>query len=66
MCIRDSIIADAISESNFEYIGAPSPAGIPFALISIIAPHDEPAFLILNSIFPKFLTLIYLGKKMDF
>ena len=32
-----------MSESNFEYIGAPNPAGIPFALTSIIAPHDDPA-----------------------
>ena len=43
------IIAEAISASNFEYIGAPKPAGIPFTLTSIIAPHEEPAFLIQNS-----------------
>ena len=34
-----------MSVSNLEYIGAPKPTGTPDALNSIIAPHDEPAFL---------------------
>ena len=37
--------------SSFEYIGAPNPAGKPLALTSIIAPHEDPAFLILNKYF---------------
>jgi hypothetical protein len=36
---------EAISESSFEYIGAPNPAGTPLALISITAPQEDPDFL---------------------
>ena len=55
-----------MSESNFEYIGAPKPAGIPLALTSMIAPHEEPAFLTVSKYFSHILTLIYQDKKMDF
>ena len=39
------ISAAEISVSNFEYMGAPKPTGIPDALNSITAPQEEPAFL---------------------
>ena len=55
-----------MSESNFEYIGAPNPAGIPFALTSIIAPHDDPAFLILNKYFSQIFNIDLSGQKNGF
>ena len=40
------IIAIARSESSFLYMGLPHPAGTPVAITSIIAPTEEPFFLI--------------------
>mgnify|MGYP007071513402 CR=1 FL=1 len=39
---------EAISESSFEYMGAPNPAGIPLALISITVQHEDPDYLTNN------------------
>ena len=55
-----------MSASNFEYIGAPKPGGIPFALISITAPQDEPAFLTLNKYFSHKVIIDLSGQKKDF
>ena len=60
------IIAEAMSESSLEYIGAPKPAGIPLALTSITAPHDEPDFLIPNKYFSHNLIIDLSGQKNGF
>ena len=60
------ISADAISESNFEYIGAPRPAGIPFALNSITAPQEDPDFLTDNKYFSQSFTDFLSGQKKGF
>ena len=60
------IIAEAMSASNFEYIGAPSPKGTPLTLISIIAPQDEPAFLTARRYFSQSLTEFLSGQKKGF
>ena len=57
------IIAAARSISNFEYIGAPSPKGTPLALTSIIAPQDDPAFLIPSKYFSQSLITVLSGQK---
>ena len=53
----------ARSISNLEYIGAPSPKGTPLALISIIAPQDDPAFLIPSKYFSQSLITVLSGQK---
>ena len=60
------IIADAISESNFEYMGAPKPAGTPLALTSITAPQEDPAFLTLNKYFSQIFNIDLSGQKNGF
>ena len=60
------IIAAAKSISNLEYIGAPSPKGTPLALISIIAPQDEPAFLMPSKYFSQSLITDLSGQKNGF
>ena len=52
--------------SSFEYIGAPKPTGTPLALTSIIAPHEDPAFLILNKYFSHNFTIDLSGQKKGF
>ena len=59
------IRAAAMSVSNLEYIGAPNPTGIPDALSSIIAPHDDPDFLTAKRYFSHSL-IFYQDRKMDF
>ena len=60
------IIADAKSISNLEYIGAPRPTGIPSALISITAPHEDPAFLILSKYFSHNFIIDLSGQNKGF
>ena len=60
------IIADAKSMSNFEYIGAPNPTGTPLALNSIIAPHEDPAFLIASKYFSHSFIDFLSGQKNGF
>ena len=60
------IIADAKSISNFEYIGAPKPTGTPLALNSIIAPHDEPAFLMFSKYFFQSFNIDLSGQNSGF
>ena len=47
-------------------MGAPKPTGIPLALTSIIAPQDEPDFLILNKYFSHSFTIDLSGQKNAF
>ena len=48
-------------------MGAPKPTGIPIALSSIIAPHDEPAFLTASKYFShSFTEFLSETKEMDF
>ena len=60
------IIADAKSMSSFEYMGAPNPEGIPFALTSIIAPHEDQAFLILSKYFSHRFRTDLSGQNKEF
>ena len=60
------IIAEARSISNFEYIGAPNPIGTPLALTSIIAPHEDPAFLTLKRYFSQSFIIDLSGQKNGF
>ena len=57
---------EAISESSFEYIGAPNPAGTPLALISITAPQEDPDFLTPNKYFSQSLIIDLSGQKNGF
>ena len=57
---------EAISESSFEYMGAPNPAGIPLALISITAPQEDPDFLTPNKYFSQSLIIDLSGQKNGF
>ena len=52
--------------SSLEYIGAPRPTGTPLALISIIAPHEEPAFLIASKYFSHNFNTDLSGQKSGF
>ena len=47
-------------------MGAPKPTGIPLALISIIAPHDEPDFLMLSKYFSHSFMMDLSGQKNGF
>ena len=47
-------------------MGAPKPTGIPLALISIIAPHDEPDFRMLNKYFSHSFVIDLSGQKNGF
>ena len=47
-------------------MGAPKPIGIPLALTSIIAPQDEPDFLMLNKYFSHSFTIDLSGQKNEF
>ena len=47
-------------------MGAPRPAGMPEALNSIIAPQEEPAFLIARRYFSQSLTDFLSGQKNGF
>ena len=47
-------------------MGAPRPTGIPFALNSIIAPQDEPAFLTAKRYFSQSFTDFLSGQKKGF
>ena len=60
------IIAAAKSISSLEYIGAPNPAVTPFALTSIIAPQDEPVFLILSRYFSHIFKTDLSGQNNEF
>jgi hypothetical protein len=60
------IIADAKSISSFEYIGAPNPTGKPLALNSIIAPQEDPAFLMLSKYFSHILRIDLSGQNNEF
>ena len=46
-------------------MGAPKPIGIPLALTSIIAPQDEPDFLMLNKYFSHSFTIDLSGQKNE-
>ena len=59
-------MAAAKSISNFEYIGAPRPSGTPLALTSIIAPQEDPAFLILSKYFSQSFKTVSSGQKSEF
>ena len=60
------INAAAISVSNFEYIGAPNPTGMPDALNSIIAPQEDPAFLTAKRYFSQSFTDFCQDRRRDF
>ena len=47
-------------------MGAPNPTGIPLALISITAPHDDPDFLTPNKYFSQSLIIDLSGQKNGF
>ena len=47
-------------------MGAPNPGGTPEALISIIAPQDDPAFLIASKYFSHSLIDFLSGQKNEF
>ena len=47
-------------------MGAPNPTGTPLALTSIIAPQEEPAFLILNKYFSHNLKTDLSGQNKGF
>ena len=47
-------------------MGAPTPAGTPDALNSIIAPHEEPAFLTASKYFSQSLIDFLSGQKNGF
>ena len=60
------IKAAAISVSNLEYIGAPNPTGTPEVLNSIIAPQEEPDFLIARRYSSQSFTDFLSGQKKGF
>ena len=59
-------MAAAKSMSNLEYMGAPNPTGTPFALTSIIAPQEEPAFLTFKRYFSQSFKIDLSGQKKNF
>ena len=62
-----SLMLKLYQHLSLEYIGAPRPVGIPLALSSITAPHDDPDFLTISiNIFPKFLQKFLSGQKKIF
>ena len=60
------MIAFPKSASTLSKTGSPKPIGTPVTLISIIAPTDEPSFLIRERYFSHFGTLFYPDKKKSF
>ena len=60
------MIAFPKSASTLSKTGSPKPIGTPVTLISIIAPTDEPSFLIRERYFSHFGTLFLSGQKKSF